>query len=75
MGLLLYIIRKYSILTIVSIYFLISNEYVVNPTYSTILLILSLVSLFNSIDIKGIYTTPDIMGMIIIEIMLFKHIL
>ena len=74
-SMILYFIRKYSLLTIIAIYFLIEIGYVVDPTYTSILSILTIVSLYHVIDIRGIYTTPDIMGIIVLETMILTKTL
>lgn len=73
-SLILYLVRKYAMLTIVCIYFLITNGYVVDTTYTSILSILSVVSLYHAVDMRGIYTTQDLFGIVLIEILLIMQI-
>ena len=75
MRMILFIIKKYAMLTIISIYFLINNGYVVSTTYTSILSILSLISLYHAVNMRGIYTTPDLFGLVLLEILIIMHTL
>ena len=75
LDMLLFVARKYCIFTVICIYFLLSNEVVTNSIGTTLLGVLSIIALYNSVDMRVIYNTPDVIGVILIEMMIIYKLL
>lgn len=68
-------IRTHSILIQAIVLIILANGYVVNNFYSLIMIGISVVALHEAINLKNIYSTNDILGMIFINIMSISYIL
>ena len=68
-------LRRYCMFSIICIYLLINLD-IVSNSFGTILLgAFSLIALYHSVDMRGIYNTPDLLGIILIEMITLSKIL